>query len=93
MGTFENTDDNELTATAEHTVAYVYGDTPPDFAAIAAAGFDVVALDSLAPWFTAATLASANANGLTAVGFPMSYSPLRPTTFRAKMDDGRRKAG
>ena len=75
-------DDTDMTATAEHVIAYVYGDTPPDFAAIAAAGFDVVALDSRASWFNHATLARANANGLTAVGFPMSYSPLRPTTFR-----------
>ena len=68
--------------TGERLIAYVYGDTPPDFAAIAASGFEVVCLDSLAPWFNETTVAAAH--GLIAVGHPMSYAALKPTTFRRR---------
>jgi len=57
----------------EPLIAYVYGDTPPDFAAIAAFGFDVVCLDSGANWFSERTIADARANGLLAVAFRMGY--------------------
>jgi hypothetical protein len=87
MTTFFNDDNEDMTATAEHLVAYVFGATPPDFAAIAASGFDVVALDRTAPWFSPRTVAQANAHGLTAVSFPMSYNPLRPTTY---LDESKR---
>jgi hypothetical protein len=60
-------------STGEPLIAYVYGDTPPDFAAIAACGFEVVCLDSRAPWFGPPALAAAKAHGLRAVAFPMSY--------------------
>ena len=62
--------------TTEPLIAYIYGNTPPDFAPIAAAGFEVVCLDSLAPWFSDVTIAAAAAHGLMAVGFPMSWSPV-----------------
>jgi hypothetical protein len=54
-------------------IAYIYGETPPDFAAIAAFGFDVVCLDSGAAWFSERTIADAHANGLMAVAFRMGY--------------------
>ena len=57
----------------EPLIAYVYGDTPPDFAAIAAFGFDVVCLDSGARWYSEATLADAREHGLTAYAFRMGY--------------------
>lgn len=63
----------DLTAHSEPLIAYVYGDTPPDFAAIAACGFGIVCVDSLAPWCTEATLAQATAHALRVVAFPMSY--------------------
>jgi hypothetical protein len=88
MTTFFNDDNDDMTATAEHLIAYVFGATPPDFAAIAASGFDVVALDSTAPWFTSRTVAQAKTHGLTAVSFPMSYNPLRPTTY---LDESKRR--
>ena len=59
-------------ATAEPLVAHVYGDVPPDFAAIAACGFTVVLLDSSAPWFSDSAVAEARAHDLTAVAFRMS---------------------
>jgi hypothetical protein len=65
-------DDHDAT---EPLIAYVYGNTPPDFAPIAAAGFEVVCLDSLAPWFSDVTIGAAATHGLRAVGFPMSWSP------------------
>jgi hypothetical protein len=58
---------------SEPLIAYVYGETPPDFAAIAAVGFDVVCLDSGAAWFSERTIADAQANGLMAVAFRMGY--------------------
>ena len=57
----------------EPLIAYIYGDTPPDFAAIAAFGFDVVCLDSRASWFDEKIVAKAQGEGLTAVVFPMGY--------------------
>lgn len=66
---------------SEPEIAYVYGDTPPDFAAIAAAGFDVVVMDSTAPWFTLDLIRGANAHGLTAFAHPMRHPGLRPTTY------------
>ena len=54
-------------------IAYVYGDAPPDFAAIAACGFEVVCVDTRARWFGESTLVQARAHGLRAVAFPMSY--------------------
>ena len=88
MTMFFDDDNDDMTATAEHLIAYVFGATPPDFAAIAASGFDVVALDSSAPWFTSRTVAQAKRHGLTAVSFPMSYYPLRPTTY---LDESKRQ--
>ena len=58
----------------EPLIAYVYGDTPPDFEAIAAFGFDVVCLDSSAPWFSDATVGAAKKYGLTPVAFRMGYA-------------------
>jgi len=58
----------------EPLIAYVYGDTPPDFAAIVAFGFDVVCLDSGASWFNERTIAKAQAEGLMAVAFRMGYA-------------------
>lgn len=57
----------------EPLIAYVYGDTPPDFAAIAAFGFDVVCLDSGARWYCEATVAEARKYGLTLFAFRMGY--------------------
>ena len=54
-------------------IAYVYGDTPPDFEAIAAFGFDVVCLDSSAPWYSDATVEAAKKHGLTPFAFRMGY--------------------
>jgi hypothetical protein len=77
----ENDDDAN-----EPLIAYVHGDdTPPDFAALAAAGFEVVCLDRLAPWFSESMIRDAKAHGLLAVGFPMAYrAPAE------KRDEGRR---
>ncbi len=64
----------ELSISTQPLIAYVYGDVPPDFAAIAACGFTVVLLDSSAPWFGDTTVAEAKRHELTAVAFRMSYS-------------------
>jgi hypothetical protein len=61
----------------EPLVAYVYGDTPPDFAAIAAFGFDVVCLDSAASWYSEAVVAAAKKHGLTPFAFRMGYASRR----------------
>ena len=53
-------------------IAYVYGDTPPDFAAIAACGFTVVVMDSRAPWYNDWTVGKAKAYGLAVFAHPMS---------------------
>jgi hypothetical protein len=57
----------------EPLIAYVFGDTPPDFEAIAAFGFDVVCLDSGALWFSEAVVASARRHGLVTFAFRMGY--------------------
>ncbi|HEY2855923.1 MAG TPA: hypothetical protein VGJ18_24000 [Gemmatimonadaceae bacterium] len=57
----------------EPLIAYVYGDTPPDFEAIAAFGFDVVCLDSSAPWYSDSTVRAAKMHGLTPFAFRMGY--------------------
>jgi hypothetical protein len=59
--------------TTEPLIAYVSGGTPPDFAAIAACGFDVVCLDTSARWFNEATVANARSQGLITVAFRMGY--------------------
>jgi hypothetical protein len=82
MSTF----DDDTSDSAEPMIAYIYGgETPPDFAAVAALGFSFVVLDAGAPWFTADTVDQAKANGLNAVAFRMGYdAPLKPTTYRPK---------
>ena len=55
-------------------IAYVYGQVPPDFAAIAACGFTIVCLDSSASWFSEATIVAAKAHELVPVAFRMSYA-------------------
>jgi hypothetical protein len=57
----------------EPLIAYVYGDTPPDFEAIAAFGFDIVCLDSGAPWYSEDAVNGARRNGLTPFAFRMGY--------------------
>jgi len=60
--------------TSEPLIAYVHGDVPPDFAAIAACGFTVVCLDVAASWFSeGTTIAAAKAHDLVPVAFRMSY--------------------
>lgn len=54
-------------------VAYVYGDTPPDFEAIAAFGFTIVCLDSAARWYSERTISEAKAHGLMAIAFRMGH--------------------
>ena len=58
---------------AEPLVAYVYGETPPDFGALAAMGFDAVCLDSNAAWFRESMIVDAEREGLFAVAHPMSF--------------------
>jgi len=58
----------------EPLIAYIYGDTPPDFEAIAAFGFDVVCLDTGAPWFTETVVADARRLGLVTFAFRMGYA-------------------
>ena len=58
----------------EPLIAYVYGDTPPDFEAIAAFGFDVVCLESGAPWYSQRVIADAKRNGLVTFAFRMGYA-------------------
>jgi hypothetical protein len=57
----------------EPLIAYVYGDTPPDFEAIAAFGFDIVCLDIRAPWYSEQTTDDARKHGLLTFAFQMSY--------------------
>ena len=58
---------------AEPVIAYVFGDAPPDFADLAAFGFDVVCLDSTAPWYNASLIDAAARHGLSAFAFSMRY--------------------
>jgi hypothetical protein len=57
----------------EPLIAYVCGDTPPDFEALAAFGFTIVCLDSAAPWFSERTVSDAKAHGLMAIAFRMGH--------------------
>jgi len=57
----------------EPLIAYIYGDTPPDFEAIAAFGFDVVCLDSGASWYSEQMVAEAKKRGLMTFAFRMGY--------------------
>jgi hypothetical protein len=57
----------------EPLVAYVYGDTPPDFEALAAFGFAVVCLDNGARWFNEQLVAAAKKHGLMVFAFRMRY--------------------
>ena len=57
----------------EPRIAYVYGETPPDFAALAACGFDVVCLDRSASWCNDRAIADARSHGLRPVVFRMGY--------------------
>ena len=63
-----------MNITCEPLIAYVYGETTPDFAAIAAFGFTVVCHDTAASWCTDAAIEAARAEGLTVVPFRMSYA-------------------
>lgn len=58
----------------EPTVAYIFGDQPPELDAVAAMGFDAVAFDSRAPWYCPDLLRQASRNGLRAFAFPMGLS-------------------
>ena len=62
---------------AEPLVAYVYGENPPDFSAIAAMGFEIVCLDTRAAWYTVTLLDEAKRHGLVPVAHPMSFAPSR----------------
>lgn len=66
----------------EPLIAYISGDTPPDFAAIAAFGIDVVCLDSRASWYNEKVLAKAREHGLLAVAFSMGYIAPQGSTYR-----------
>lgn len=57
----------------EPLIAYVYGDIPPDFEAIAAFGFDVVCLDSGAGWYSEQIVIEAKKHGLMTFAFRMGY--------------------
>jgi hypothetical protein len=57
----------------EPLIAYIHGDTPPDFATVAAFGFTIVCLDSAAPWFSDRTISEAKAHGLMAIAFRMGH--------------------
>lgn len=61
----------DINAIPEPLIAYIYGDTPPDFDAVVAFGFSVVCLDSAAPWFSERTVSEAKARGLMAIAFRM----------------------
>jgi hypothetical protein len=67
------TANTSTTMSTEPLVAYIYGDTPPDFEAIAAFGFDVVCLDKAAPWYTDCLAAQAQRHGITVFAFTMGY--------------------
>jgi hypothetical protein len=63
----------DINGIPEPLIAYIYGDTPPDFAAVAAFGFTVVCLDTAAPWFSEQAVSDARAHGLMAIAFRMSH--------------------
>ena len=66
----------------EPVIAYVSGEIAPDFAAIAAFGFEVVCLDSRATWYNESLLAKAREHGLVVVAFSMGYIASRGSTYR-----------
>lgn len=68
--------------TIEPLIAYVSGDTPPDLAAIAAFGIDVVCLDNRAGWYHESLLVKAREYGLQAVAFSMGYVAPQGSTYR-----------
>ena len=57
----------------EPLIAYVSGETAPDFEAVAAFGFTVVCLDTAAPWFSERMVSDARAHGLMAIAFRMGH--------------------
>ena len=68
--------------TTEPLIAYVSGETPPDFGAIAAFGFDVVCLDSRATWYNESLLGKAGEHGLLVVAFSMGYIAPHGSMYR-----------
>jgi hypothetical protein len=68
--------------TTEPLIAYVSGDTPPEFAAIAACGFDVVCVDSRAAWYNESVAGKAREHGLLVVAFSMGYVAPQGSTYR-----------
>lgn len=57
----------------EPLIAYISGDTPPDFEAVAAFGFTIVCLDTAAPWYSDGMVSEAKAHGLMAIAFRMGH--------------------
>lgn len=62
---------------ADPLIAYAYGDTPPDFVAIAAMGFEAVCIDSRARWYRSSMIGEAERLGLLAVAHAMSFVTTR----------------
>jgi hypothetical protein len=62
---------SENSSASEPLIAYIYGDTSPDFETVAAFGFTIVCLDSAAAWFSERTLEEAKARGLMVIAFRM----------------------
>lgn len=82
MSKYDEAFDHDSTETV---IAYVYGgETPPDFAAIAASGFGAVALDNSAPWFSDCMVEKAKRHGLIAVAFPMGYDAARKNAAKSR---------
>ena len=57
----------------EPLIAYISGDTPPDFEAVAAFGFTIVCLDTAARWYSERAISDAKAHGLMAIAFRMGH--------------------
>ncbi|HWK11067.1 MAG TPA: hypothetical protein VNR64_13500 [Vicinamibacterales bacterium] len=57
----------------EPLIAYISGDTPPDFEVVAAFGFTIVCLDTAAPWYSDRMVSEAKAHGLMAIAFRMGH--------------------
>ena len=55
----------------EPLIAYISGDTPPDFEAVAAFGFTIVCLDTAAAWYSERAVLDAKTHGLMAIAFRM----------------------
>lgn len=64
---------SDKSSAPEPLIAYISGDTPPDFASVAAFGFTIVCLDSGAPWFSPSSVIDAKAHGLMAIAFRMGH--------------------